>query len=88
MAIEGSGHRCASQNECGVTVLDRTSVGRCDGISSGEEMKFKAENLAEAPEKEELPDANWLRRGVQAAVKDMPDYEGQARGSSFIVHVH
>ena len=40
-------------------------------------MKFKAENLAEAPEKEELPDANWLRRGVQAAVKDLPDYEGQ-----------
>ncbi|CAJ1443543.1 unnamed protein product [Effrenium voratum] len=40
-------------------------------------MKFKAENLGEPPEKEEPIDANWLRRGVQAAVKDLPEHEGQ-----------
>ncbi|CAK9060542.1 unnamed protein product [Durusdinium trenchii] len=57
----------------------RESTGRwrCKVQPFGEEMKFKAENLAEAPEKEEPIDANWLRRGVQAAVKDLPEHEGQ-----------
>lgn len=52
---------------------------RCKVAPFGEEMKFKAENLAETPEKNEpiSVDANWLRRGVQAAVKDLPEHEGQ-----------
>lgn len=43
----------------------KTNKSIVDRFSSGEEMKFKAENLGEPPEKEEPIDANWLRRGVQ-----------------------
>ncbi|CAE7561150.1 unnamed protein product [Symbiodinium microadriaticum] len=51
---------------------------RCKVAPFGEEMKFKAENLAEPAEKPEEPiSAEWLRRGVQAAVKDVPEHEGQ-----------
>eukprot|EP00931_Biecheleriopsis_adriatica_P119455 TRINITY_DN94678_c0_g1_i1.p1 TRINITY_DN94678_c0_g1~~TRINITY_DN94678_c0_g1_i1.p1 ORF type:complete len:260 (+),score=68.97 TRINITY_DN94678_c0_g1_i1:30-782(+) len=50
---------------------------RCKVAPFGEEMKFKAENLAKPPEQPEQSTDEWLRRGVQAAVSGHPDLEGQ-----------